>query len=319
MNGAMAIIQANENIVNQNALAVNQHLQEYLREIKRKLETLLHTCREKYKSNEMLRERALTESHLPKKHNRIASYYFCGKPYFKQLDLFCAPPNSDYLYRKNVKKEFFPIDHLDAFKPWSAKDKLFLVNGVKEQLLQFLMSTQRDAARKVKSNTRQGAKARQSILDDRSLQRKKLNELFELANESSFEIDWFTISTKDLDGRHSVNECMGIWLNNLMPTLNRTKWTEKDDEKLLSVADEHNCQNWDKIGKELDGRSGYDCIIRYQGLMNDQNILKNCRWTKQEDEMLLDAIETCRIGNFIPWSKVTDKLPMRTKLQVYQR
>lgn len=235
------------------------------------------------------------------------------------MDLFSAPPNSDYLYRKNIQNEYFPIDHLDASKLWSAKDKLFLVNGVKDQLIKFLMSSQRDVARKVKSNTRQGAKKRQTILDDRSLESKKLSDMLELTKESNFEVDWFTISTKDLDERHTVNECMGIWVNNLMPLLNRMKWTEEEDEKLVGVAEEYNCQNWDGIGKEMNGRSGYDCIIRYQGVINDQNILKNCRWTQHEDQLLKEAVETCRIGSFIPWPKVADKLPMRTKMQVYHR
>ncbi|KAG4065083.1 hypothetical protein HA402_007480 [Bradysia odoriphaga] len=319
VNGAKSIIYANENITNENALAINQNLQEYLREMKRKLESLLHNVREKYKSNELLRERLIDESTTSKKDLRCTSFFFCGKPYFKQMDLFSAPLNSDYMYRRNVKNEYFPIDHLDTFKPWSAKDKLFLVNGVKEQLLTFLMSNQRDAARNVKSNTRHGAKARKSILDDRSLQSKKLTELFELAKGSNFVIDWFTISTKHLDERHSTLECMGIWMNNLIPSLNRSKWTDQDDEKLLGIADEYNCQNWNQIGKELNGRSGYDCIIRYQGLINDHNVLKHCRWTKEEDEVLREAVETCRIGSFIPWTKVTDKLPMRSKMQVYHR
>lgn len=319
MNEAKTIIYANDDITNQNALAINQHLQTYLRETKRKLETLLHNCREKYKSNERLREQTVEESNASKKDLRSTSYFFCGKPYFKQMDLFSVPPNSDYLYRKNVQNEYFPIDHLDAFKPWSAKDKLFLVNGVKEQLMKFLKSNQRDAARKVKSNTRQGARARKSILEDCSLESKKLNEMLELTEGSNFQIDWFTISAKDLDDRHSVNECMGIWMNNLLPSLNRSKWTEEEDEKLLTVADEFNCQNWVGIAMQLNGRSGYDCVIRYKGLINDQNILKNCRWTAEEDRLLKEAVEMCRIGNFIPWSKVADKLPMRTKMQIYHR
>lgn len=316
MSGAKSIIYANENITNQNALAINQHMQEYLRELKRQFEALLHTCREKYKSNELLRERVVNESNLSKKDLRMTSFFFCGKPYFKQMDLFSAPPNADYLYRKNIQHEYFPIDHLDAFKPWGAKDKLFLINGVKDQLIKFLLSEQRDAVRKAKSSAEQGTIKQESVL---TLKQKKMNELFRLAEDSQFEIDWFTVSAKDLDNRHSSNECMGIWINNLMPTLNRTVWTDKDDEKLMSVADEYNCQNWNEIGKAVDGRSGYDCMIRYQGLINDQNILKHCRWTKQEDDLLLDAIEMCRIGNFIPWGKVSDKLPMRTKLQAYHR
>lgn len=319
VNEAKTLIYANEYITNPNALAINQNLQKYLRDVKQKLESLLHNCREKYKANELLRERYVNESNLSKRDLRCTSFFFCGKPYFKQLDLFSAPPNADYLYRKNIQNEYFPIDHLDAFKPWSAKDKLFLVNGVKDQLMKFLRSKQKDAARKVTSNTRQGAKTRQSILDDRSLESKKLNELFASTKASSFEIDWFTISTKDLDERHSVNECMGIWINNLMPSLNRSKWTEEEDELLLEAADQMNCQNWDAIAKKINGRSGYDCIIRYQGLISDQTILKHCRWTSEEDELLKEAVEKCRIGSFIPWSKVTDKLPMRSKMQAYHR
>ncbi|KAJ6635824.1 Myb-like protein L [Pseudolycoriella hygida] len=319
VNEAKTLIYANETITNENALAINQQLQLYLKEVKRKLEALLITCREKYNSNERLKERIKSEMNAAKKDLRSMSYSFCGKPYFKQMDLFSAPLNSDYLYRKNVQHEYFPIDHLDAYKPWSAKDKLFLINGVKDQVLKFLKSNQKDLARQVKSNTRQGAKKRKSILDDRSWENRKLHEMLEVTNGTDFQIDWFTISTKDLDDRHSVNECMGIWMNNLMPSLNRLKWTEEDDDKLLKVAEEFNCQNWEFIGKEMDGRSGYDCIIRYQGLINDQNVLRNCRWTKQEDQALKKAVETCRIGSFIPWSKVGEKLHMRTKMQAYHR
>lgn len=221
VNEAKTIIYANQDITNQNALAINQHFQEYLREVKRKLEALLHNCREKYKSNDLLKYRISDESNAAKRDLRSTSFFFCGKPYFKQMDLFSAPFNSDYVYRKNIQNEYFPIDHMDIFRPWSAKDKLFLVNGVKDQLLKFLMSNQRDDARKVKSSTRQGSKQRKSILEDRSLESKKLNEMLELTKGSNFEIDWFTISTKDLDDRHTINECMGIWFNNLIPLLNR--------------------------------------------------------------------------------------------------
>lgn len=318
VNEAKTIIYSHADITTRNALALNQNVQEQLKELKRKLETLLHACREKYKANELLMDRVINQS-TTKNNHRSTSFFFCGKPYFKKLDLFSAPLNADYLYRKNQLNEYFPIDHLDSLRLWSAKDKLFLVNGVKEQLLKCLSSEQRDIARKVKSGTRQAVRQRREILDDRSLDSKKLCELFELAKSLDFEIDWFTISAKNLDGRHSINECVGIWNSNLKPSLNRKPWTDEDDEKLLRIADEYNCQNWDAIGLEMNGRSGYECIIHYQGIVNDQNILKNCRWTTQEDRLLLDTIEMCRIGTYIPWTKVADKLPLRSKMQVYHR
>lgn len=46
-------------------------------------------------------------------------------------------------------------------------------------------------------------------LESGMLNKMPLAELFEAAKGYNFEFDWFTISARDLDERHSINGCMG--------------------------------------------------------------------------------------------------------------
>ena len=104
-----------------------------------------------------------------------------------------------------------------------------------------------------------------------------------------------------------------------MPTLNRNEWTEAEEDHLLSVVNFHSAENWAEIAAEVENRSAYQCLVHYHTVLSDKCTIKNARWTKDEDEMLVEAVEKYRIGNLIPWSKVMDKMPGRYKAQVYNR
>lgn len=62
-------------------------------------------------------------------------------------------------------------------------------------------------------------------------------------------------------------------------------------------------QDWDEIAKELGtNRSGYQCFIVYQNKLNTS--LRRNTWEAEEDKKLLQIVEECRIGEYIPWGKV---------------
>lgn len=110
-----------------------------------------------------------------------------------------------------------------------------------------------------------------------------------------------------------------MWTGYLMPSLLRTSWTTAEEDQLLSIATVHGAQDWLKISKEIDGRSPYQCFVHYQTVLADKNQVKNSRWSKDEDEILIELVDKFRIGSLIPWTKILEKMPGRYKSQIYNR
>lgn len=306
----------------QHALAVNKRLQDYLKILKQNLENLLEKCRQKYKHNEEVHQRIRNKSdklRLGRQH----SYFLCGYPFFKDEGLFSAPPNEHYLKRKKSLGELFPMDIRDYTINWTTKDKMFLIQGVKSQIIDAIASKNRDNARATIKCTRVGGlqKKLDVALRNKSLEKLMLSDLYDmLMNQNiQFKIDWFTISTEKLDDRHPPKQCMALWNAYLKPTLNRNRWTTDEEEKLHQIVQNYNYQNWPKIAKHLPGRSGYQCFVHYQSVMALMNIQRNVRFTPEEDNLLMQTIEKHRIGSIIPWSTIVEKMPGRTKTQVYNR
>lgn len=110
-----------------------------------------------------------------------------------------------------------------------------------------------------------------------------------------------------------------MWFGYLQPTLNRSPWTPAEEDKLLNAANDFGEQNWAEIAKHVDNRSPYQCFVHYQTKFNKKNFQKYVRWTPEQDKDLLELVEKYRIGNIIPWTKIMEKTPGRTKPQVYNR
>lgn len=47
------------------------------------------------------------------------------------------------------------------------------------------------------------------LIESHAFDSKPLAELYEKAVDGNIQIDWFTISARDLNGKHTTNECMG--------------------------------------------------------------------------------------------------------------
>lgn len=110
-----------------------------------------------------------------------------------------------------------------------------------------------------------------------------------------------------------------MWTGYLMPSLNRKNWTADEEDKLLCLAIQYGAQNWPEIAKQLKNRSAYQCFVHYRTVLSERMETKNTRWTKDEDKNLMQLVEKYRIGNLIPWSKITSRMPGRCKSQIYNR
>lgn len=110
-----------------------------------------------------------------------------------------------------------------------------------------------------------------------------------------------------------------MWYGYLMPTLNRKSWTPAEEDKLLNAAIQFDGQNWMKIAEAVENRSAYQCFVHYRTVFHEKGNEKNVRWTTEQDQMLMKHVDKYRIGNIIPWTKVMEHFPKRTKIQVYNR
>lgn len=110
-----------------------------------------------------------------------------------------------------------------------------------------------------------------------------------------------------------------MWYNYLMPTLNRKAWSTDEEDKLLNAIAEYGAQNWSEIARYVENRSAYQCFVHYQTKLGVNRTQKNVAWTDNEDQQLRNCVEKYRIGNIIPWTKITGMMPNRNRIQVYNR
>lgn len=110
-----------------------------------------------------------------------------------------------------------------------------------------------------------------------------------------------------------------MWYNYLMPSLNRKMWTPDEEDQLLDAITEYGEQNWTEISLCIANRSPYQCFVHYQTVYGQKPLQKNVPWTRDEDRQLFEYVEKYRIGNIIPWSKITEMMPNRVRVQVYNR
>lgn len=148
---AKSIIYNNDEINIENALVFNKTMQTNLKELKAKLERMLRTCQEKYKTNEKTIAE-MTEQTTSRRSQAMNTFYVCGQPYFKDADAFPAPHTADYIARR--RRELFPLDLEERNVFWMARDKIQLINGVKKQVTAHLRSKNNDKLRKLATKRR---------------------------------------------------------------------------------------------------------------------------------------------------------------------
>ncbi|XP_063985645.1 snRNA-activating protein complex subunit 4 [Diachasmimorpha longicaudata] len=254
------------------------------------------------------------------------SYRKFGCPYFKDGQLFGAPWNQD-AHTKFKKGEIMVVYHRPP-RRWTAKDRNNLWMAVR---LQAATEHFEKEARKQSQRTISQIKAKAKRGGPKSL---TASEPFDLDLEKcqlpsnyremigplgSREFDWMKIAAGDSNNRHSAEECRVMWNVYLHPDVNRYKFTTSEDRDLIKAVHVHNQQDWNAIAETVGtGRSGYQCIIRYLTLVGPLNLKnKDVPWTAEEDQVLINVVESLRIGNYIPWSQVTFYIGNRIKNQVY--
>ncbi|XP_035778764.1 uncharacterized protein LOC118459464 [Anopheles albimanus] len=322
------IIHDNLDISTANAIKLNQQFQQKLKLMRTKLQAMVYQCQERLriverKIDDYYYQRSIGEGNSRKLGKARVGGYICGQPFFKDHSLYPGPHNEDYLYRKNVMKEFFPLDLFEVTDTmWTVNDKLSVKNAVAAQAKEFL-ARELSLQAKQCNNPRKSQQIRQ---DQESLEALSVDALWAKActfdgsyGGETFTVDWLQVSNVAVSQRHTPAACEGMWNNYLRPGIRRVIWEAEEESLLEQACQEYGYQDWEKIAQRIEGRSQYQCLIHFQA--NLSAMAKNAKmpWTAEEDQRLIDLVEKNRIGKDIVWNKVVENMPYRNKTQVYTR
>ncbi|CAH0381864.1 unnamed protein product [Bemisia tabaci] len=230
-----------------------------------------------------------------------------GMPYFKTLDLQPFPVNEDY--RLKLENDEFIYHDLPTTTFWSTNEILMLENAVGKEIKNGTIKRSYDSSEDPWMRRKDRIKA------SNSSDKAPFVEILEHEDE---DFDWNKIATINFRDRHSAEECKRMWRLYAKPSILKRPWSKEEDNKLKKAAEKNNYQDWDEIAKELDtGRSGYQCFMQYKRRLAPINKLG--KWTEEEDKLLTDIIEQCRIGSYIPWTKVLYYFEHRSLRQLFNR
>nr|KAJ3423262.1 hypothetical protein HK105_007129 [Polyrhizophydium stewartii] len=127
---------------------------------------------------------------------------------------------------------------------------------------------------------------------------------------------WDQIAT--LLPKRTPEECQLRWNTHTQPR--KGKWTEEEDRKLLSAYNAAiirtptpNAGFWNKIAESITGRSGPQCMARYNETL-DPSVVKG-KWSAHEDVLLRKGC--AEFGKV--WVRIAEMIPGRTQRQCRTR
>ncbi|XP_004536996.1 uncharacterized protein LOC101457522 isoform X2 [Ceratitis capitata] len=307
------ILSFNNQVNCDNALELNKEMQQRLQEVRKRLQSLLHSVQERYLLNEQRLKLNVEKKQkgfgMRGAYLKGGTFFFKGNMFFKDLKCRNCPNNQDYEHRRNIEGEMFPMDfELCSRHVWSLIDKQAVVQAVKEQVIDYLTDRKfRDKNSKIKR-----------VQLDIQVHTEKLANLLTQVDEK-FEIDWEQVSAHNLKYRHSPSSCKAMWQVYLHPSLKRSAWTDEENKRLLHIAQKHNYQNWESIAKSVTKRSDYQCFIQYQTSVCFMDTQRWGRWDKRDDKKLLELILKKTINGVIDWNAVASYFPHKPKKSLHQR
>jgi hypothetical protein len=222
-------------------------------------------------------------------------------------------PNADMLrlgWANLVEK--IPLSYASHCRAWTPKEDAQLRKGVHFQLQQARLLTDQ----------------RMSLEELAGMSVQPLSALLQAGGldvvlRDSEAIDWGEVVRMHMPLR-TVDDCRLRWTNVVDPRICPEAWTEKEDDKLIELAEDRATRrNWTFIAEEIFAanitpgnllRSPHQCAMRYQAEWNPS--LVKSSWTPEEDAFILRWIKDHGVGQ---WTKLARLLPGHTGQQLLHR
>ena len=128
-------------------------------------------------------------------------------------------------------------------------------------------------------------------------------------------IDWDEVSA-ELPPFTPI-ECLLKFRNSADPGINRSPWTEDEEDRLVALAEEFEEHDWCTIAERLGtNRTPIECLRHYQQNFNS-DMVRSGDWTPDEDKALMEAV--ARHGTDSKWQQVAECLKGRSSAQCSAR
>lgn len=109
-----------------------------------------------------------------------------------------------------------------------------------------------------------------------------------------------------------------MWHLYLHPSINKSPWTNEENDRLKTIATKYEFQNWKAIASELATKRSQLMVCKHF-LSNLSEKIKKGEFSYEEDKKLLATVNRYKIGDYIQWNKVTRHFSNRTRPQLYHR
>lgn len=245
-------------------------------------------------------------------------------PYIRDFRNFSGPTNNDVKQIRELTGTE-NIDSLLKHKNWSIEARSQLKDSVLDyyanvhiiDLLKqknILHKQLQDASLQQRVDLEQ----KLSLIEEQTEQVKSRKEERIFVPEDRFDpnIDWCAISAKLSNTSHDAQDCRLMWSNKIHWTINNGDWTKEEDVCLLSAVQKYGRNDWDKVAKELNSnRLPWQCCSRYHQEVTN-SLCGPSPIDLEDSDKIIEVINLCRIGNFVPWNQVMYFIQYHSLVQV---
>ncbi|CAF0979409.1 unnamed protein product [Rotaria magnacalcarata] len=149
---------------------------------------------------------------------------------------------------------------------------------------------------------------------------KAVNDELKQTLQEESNLDWNHISSYHLSNKWSAGVCENAWKQVCNPRINQSKWSNKEDRRLLSIVEREplSADRWTSIAKELGtDRSAYLCAKRYMQITNDKHSKRPLEIN--ERNQIISNMKDDKQGYYRKYNKLAYELGDRTREFIYNQ
>lgn len=264
--------------------------------------------------------------HYGKTINQFASHSILTfkAPYIRDDRNFSGPSNDDV---KQIK-ELTGTENIDLLiknKNWTKDAKRQLYDAVLDYYAQLhivkLIKQKNILKRQLQESqdeSREDIEQKLSLIEEQTEQVKARKEqrIFVPEERVDSSIDWCAISAKLSNTHHDSQDCRLMWSNQLHWSIESGSWTQEEDICLLDAVRRFGKNDWNSVAKELNSnRLPWQCCSRYQQEFASSSV-GSAPINEEDIDKIIEVVNLCRIGNFVPWNQVMYFIQYHSLLQV---
>lgn len=244
-------------------------------------------------------------------------------PYIRDFRNFSGPANDDV---KQIR-DLTGTDNIDVLiknKSWSKESKQQLCDAILDYYAKIhiieLIKQKNDLRKQLDGSdaqTKKDIEQKLSLIEEQTDQviSRKEQRIFVPETKNDSNIDWCAISARLATTHHDPQDCRLMWSNNLHWSINNGLWTKEEDECLLNAVQKFGKNDWDSVANELNSnRIPWQCCARYNQELN--SLCGTTPINEDDTDKIVEVINLCRIGNFVPWNQVMYFIQYHSLLQV---